>query len=247
MSHQPFSTKHRQAGFTLIELLVVVAIIALLAAILLPALGRARERGRKVICGSNLRQIYIADIMRRDDSNGRVEPPSYAATLPGWGCSGGLACWNDGWTTHSNLNLERHDLPDQMGLLISQKFIPNATLFYCPSRRLPWWWGEDDPSYNFKSNWGVGVGDIWVLAPYWMPHDPRRYEFPNLSQNAIADPARKVHTAEIGHPYGTPHKEGGYTVSYQDGHVASWFDRAGVLNAPGTHHYSIPNYIENNP
>jgi prepilin-type N-terminal cleavage/methylation domain-containing protein/prepilin-type processing-associated H-X9-DG protein len=57
-------------GFTLIELLVVIAIIALLSAMLLPALARAKERGRQAGCFSNLRQVALASRLYMDDYNG---------------------------------------------------------------------------------------------------------------------------------------------------------------------------------
>jgi prepilin-type N-terminal cleavage/methylation domain-containing protein len=47
-------------GFTLIELLVVIAVIALLLALLIPVLGRARELGQRAVCLSNLKQLTLA-------------------------------------------------------------------------------------------------------------------------------------------------------------------------------------------
>ncbi len=63
-------------AFTLIELLVVVSIIAILAALLLPVLGRAKEAAIRVVCASNMRQMSMASLMYADDNDARL--------IPGW-------------------------------------------------------------------------------------------------------------------------------------------------------------------
>ncbi len=63
--------KLQSAAFSLVELLVVIAVVAILAALLLPALSRSREKAKEARCASNLKQIYSGFLLYQSDNDGR--------------------------------------------------------------------------------------------------------------------------------------------------------------------------------
>jgi prepilin-type N-terminal cleavage/methylation domain-containing protein/prepilin-type processing-associated H-X9-DG protein len=81
-------TLSRRRAFTLVELLVVIGIIAILIGILLPVLGQARERARRIACLSNMRQLAIAWTMYANVNKGLI--PSADTNGQGWAADGNL-------------------------------------------------------------------------------------------------------------------------------------------------------------
>jgi len=73
----------RSHGFTLSELLVVIAIIAILMAILMPALNRARLQGKRAACMGNLKQLTLAWIMYADENDDKI-PAASPIQRVGW-------------------------------------------------------------------------------------------------------------------------------------------------------------------
>jgi prepilin-type N-terminal cleavage/methylation domain-containing protein len=74
----------KSRGFTLIELLVVIAIIALLLALLIPVLGRAREMGQRAVCLNNLRKLTLAWLAYTDDYDGQIVQNVNCGTISGY-------------------------------------------------------------------------------------------------------------------------------------------------------------------
>jgi prepilin-type N-terminal cleavage/methylation domain-containing protein len=117
----------RRGGFTLVELLVVLAVIALLAGLLLPAVERAREAGYRISCANNLKQIAMAMHLYHHDYE--VLPPS---RLPGGGAT---------WAVLILPYMEQSPLYRQWDLKQSyyrQSDVARQTRlenYFCPSRR----------------------------------------------------------------------------------------------------------------
>jgi len=125
MKFDTFAFNKQLRGFTLIELLVVIAVIALLLAILLPALRKAKALTKRVACQSNLKQIAVAWNMYLDDNDGRFYQGRNAnLDYGGWR---GIQGWSPR-PLNKYFNLPE-DLPDDV------ETENDAKIFCCPADR----------------------------------------------------------------------------------------------------------------
>jgi prepilin-type N-terminal cleavage/methylation domain-containing protein len=156
-------------GFTLVELLVVIAVIAVLVALLLPSLAKAREAGRRAACLSNLRQMQAAWLMYADSNADRIVhgqawawgyyPPTGKPWLIGGDASNPyLAVWPKTRTEAETL-MRTGALAPYMG---------NVRAYLCPSRYRHSWMGA---GYDW-----IGSYNIIESMNVWSPDDAAKYD-----------------------------------------------------------------------
>jgi len=124
----------RRKAFTLIELLVVISVIAILMAILMPALKRAREGGQRAACMANLKQLTLAWNMYADENDDRLVngATGYSNRDTTWGSHGSELAWIN---THDPTNIDYDSQVQGIKTGALWPYLRNEDIYRCPTGR----------------------------------------------------------------------------------------------------------------
>lgn len=171
-------TRSAVCGFTLIELLVVISIIFLLAAILFPVFGRARENARRAACQSNLKQISVALLLYAQDYDDRLVEARYGNT------------GNQGFgeSTPPGDPVVRYKWMDAI-----QPHIKNEQVFNCPSQKFPTTVEDGITYYSYSFRDGTHYGSYAINATYFSAGDA--FQSPAYTGTAAGVPLSSLEAA----------------------------------------------------
>jgi prepilin-type N-terminal cleavage/methylation domain-containing protein len=146
--------KSRQRGFTLIELLVVVAIIAVLIAILLPSLGRARDQAKTVKCSNNLRSMYQGINQYQTEWDGTMMPCNTNDSK----ISGVTSSKAQRWFGAQLLGAEYSKVANDAATMTTSYRYVRDVLLHCPADPMPGSAYDDTKvtpvDYSYNNNMG---------------------------------------------------------------------------------------------